>query len=833
MSVHPKKRIILSLILLISVVLSSCSGISLDRFLPNIGSSEPSIVMVEVTFYVQVPLNTPEGEVIYLSTLDEVTGLGVNAEAHPMEPAFGEANLDQGLIYKTTLTIPQHTIIKYRFTRQNQYAVIEHTQSDEQVRYRIAQADNPLEIRDVVSKWSDTAYYWPEPGRISGVILDLNSGEPVPGMLVTGGGVQTFTTASGAYMIQGLPPGVHNLVVYAPDGSYQVIQQGAEVASQANTEANLSITPRDFVDVTFLVSVPIGTPENSVRLVGNLYQLGNTFGNLPGGMNTTPYRMPKLTFIGDNRYGIILSLPVGAEIRYKYTLGDGFWNAEHTEDGRFSLRRFIVPDHQTQLTDEVITWKAGNKDSITFDLWTPDNTPTGEEIFIQFNPYGWTTPLPMIELAPNHWVFILFSPFDIISDLTYRYCREGECGIADDKATMGESAKGRSVSLSLEPQYIADTVENWAWLEAAESPSINTTQPIVQPRGEHFITGIEFMPGNKAASTVHFSSAILAISSMNAKWIFLTPTWSFTHQNPPVIEPNPNQDPLWLDLSQMSELAYQQDLQVGLHPQPHFPDTPESWWDSAPLDFSWWNSWFDQYTNFAVHFADLAEKQGIDMLVLGGEWLSPALPGGKLANGNPSGVPADSELRWQEILAEVESHFSGTIAWSMALPPSGEIPGYFQYIDQIHLNWSPSLQSDQSSAQDDFTALAEQSLEGEINEFWSAWLKPEDKLIILRIAYPSVSGWNSDCDTSENETCYDIYEFTNPAPYLPNLKTDLDEQAKAYTAFLSAISKINWISGVISWGYYAPVVLHDKSISIHGKPAEEILQHWFSEFLEK
>jgi len=154
MSVHPKKRVVPILILLISVVLNSCSGISLDSFLPNSDSSETSILMVEVTFYVQIPLNTPEGEVIYLSTLDEVTGLGVNADAHPMEPAVGEDNLDQGLIYKATLTVPQHSIIKYRFTRQNQYAVIEHTQSDEQVRYRIAQADNPLEIRDVVSKWS-------------------------------------------------------------------------------------------------------------------------------------------------------------------------------------------------------------------------------------------------------------------------------------------------------------------------------------------------------------------------------------------------------------------------------------------------------------------------------------------------------------------------------------------------------------------------------------------------------------------------------------------------------------------------------------------------------
>ncbi|MCJ7717241.1 MAG: hypothetical protein MUO54_12085 [Anaerolineales bacterium] len=830
MSVRPKKWLIIGLLILTSALLSSCSSISLENILPNFGSNESTIVMVEVTFYVQIPLNTPEGEVIYLSTLDEVTGLGVNADAHPLEPAIGEQNLDQGLIYKTTLTVPQHTIIKYRYTRQNQYAVIEHTQSDEQVRYRLAQADNPQEIRDVVSKWSDTKYIWPEPGRISGMILDETSGDPIPGMLISGGGIQTFTTASGRYMLQGLPPGVHNLVVYAPDGSYQIIQQGAEVASQANTEANLNISPREFVDITFLVSVPIGTPEDSVRLVGNLYQLGNTFGNLPGGMNTTPYRIPKLTNAGDNLYGIILSLPVGTEIRYKYTLGDGFWNAEHNENGGFNLRRFIVPEHPIQMTDEVLTWKTGKKDSITFDLWTPDNTPPGEDVYIQFNPYGWTTPLPMTELAPNHWVFILFSPFDIISDLAYRYCREGECGIADDLATMGKSPTGRAVSPNLESQYIADTVDSWAWLESV-SPVMSIPQPIVQPRGEQFITGIEFMPGNKAASSVYFSSAIPVIANMNARMIVFTPTWSFTHQVPPVIEPNPNQDPLWLDLSLMSDLAFQHDLQVALHPLPHFPDTPESWWESAPLDFGWWNSWFDQYQNYAIHFADLAEKQGIDMLVLGGDWLSPALPGGKLMNGDPSGVPADSEIRWSEILEEVDAHFSGTIAWSMSLPTSERIPNYFQYIDQVHLNWSPQLSTDQSTSQDALTTQAAHDLENEINDFWSTWIKPDDKLLVLRLAYPSVSGWGENCDSEETETCQGLAVFTNPAPAVPDLEINLDQQAKIYTAYLSAINGKNWISGIISWGYYAPVVLHDKSISVHGKPAEDILQHWFTEFM--
>ena len=828
MSVSQPKRFIHCLIFLLTILLGGCSSFSLDTILPWSEPGDDALVMVEVTFYVQIPLNTPEGELIYLSTLDEVTGLGVNANAHPMEPAVGEAKLDQGLIYKTTLTVPQNSVIKYRYTRQNQYAIIEHTQIDEQVRYRIAQVDNPLEIQDVVSKWSDTAYYWSEPGRISGTIIDENTGNPVPGMLVAGGGVQTFTTSSGKYILQGLPPGIHNVVVYAPDGSFHLVQQGAEVASQANTEANLTVKKRDFVDVTFLVNVPIGTPENSLHLVGNLYQLGNTFGNLPGGMNTTPSRMPKLAFAGGTRYGIILSLPVGAEIRYKYTLGDGFWNAEHNTEVGFPIRRLIVPDHPIQLSDEVVTWKSGTKNSITFDLWTPENTPPGEEIYIQFNPYGWTTPLPMTELAPNHWVFILSSPFDIISNLSYRYCREGECGIADDTATQGEYPEGRSVIPSADPQYIADTVESWVWLES-DPPTTSTSQPIIQPHGEDFLAGVELMPGSKAASYVQISSIIPSISRLNASWIVFTPTWSFTHQSPPVIEPDPNRDPLWYDLTSMAGIASSQNLKVAFFPQPHFPESAEDWWETAPLDFSWWNSWFDQYQSFAVHFAEAAESQGVETLVLGGDWLTPALPGGKLANGDPSGVPADSEIRWHSILEEVDSHFSGTIAWSMALPAQDNKPSYFEYIDQVYLNWIPNLQTDISQDQEDLTDRAINSLDGEVFRFWSTWLKPDDTLLILRIAYPSVSEWKSNCHTEEDESCLTMDDFSNPTPNLPAMSLSLSDQEKAYSALLSTANSKSWVSGIISRGYYAPAVLHDKSISIHGKPAENILQAWFSE----
>ena len=826
MVVSRKSNFLIGFMVLFSILFSSCSGFSLKGLLPGSSSDSEEELLVEVTFFVQVPLNTPAEDVVYLSILDEVTGLGVNASAHPMEPVFEEADLSQGLIYTTKLTIPQHSVLKYRYTRRNQYAIIEHNQIDEQVRYRLAAVENPLEIKDVVSKWSDTTYDWPEPGRISGVISNAENGEPLPGMLVCAGGVQTFTTASGKYMLPGLPPGVHNLVVYAPDGSFQEIQQGAEVASQANTEANLEILPRDFVDITFLVSVPTGTPEDTLRLAGNLYQLGNTFGNLPGGMNTIPDRMPRLLEAGDNVYGVILSLPAGAEIRYKYTLGDGFWNAEHDSSGGFYLRRLIVPEGPTQVNDVVFAWESDEKDAITFDLRTPEYTPADEDIYIQLNPYGWTTPLPMSKLADNHWIFILYSPFNILNEISYRYCRESQCGIAGSAEIADNSPTPKTVTPSLESQYIADNIVNWAWLE----PSILADPlplPNITPREEGYLTGIEIMPTNQAGDSYQISSAIQKIASVHSGMIILTPTWTFTHITPPVIEPDPNHDPLWYDLEEMTRNATGNGLRVALHPQPQFPGNPDVWWNSAPRSFSWWNSWFDQYHQFALHFAEAAERQGTEILILGGDWLSPALPGGKLVSGEPSGVPADAELRWTRILQDIRSSYSGTIAWSMSLPTWQRKPIYLNEVDQIVLNWNPSLPVDSFADLEELTSSAQGSLDGEVYDFWTSWFEADETELILSIAYPSVSSWQFDCTATEEQVCYELASFTSPAPIIVGLETGFTEQAAAYQAFLSTASKKEWISGIVSRGYFAQAVLHDKSISIHGKPAEELLWRWF------
>jgi hypothetical protein len=47
----------------------------------------------------------------------------------------------------------------------------------------------------------------------------------------------------------------------------------------------------------------------------------------------------------------------------------------------------------------------------------------------------------------------------------------------------------------------------------------------------------------------------------------------------------------------------------------------------------------------------------------------------------------------------------------------------------------------------------------------------------------------------------------------------------------NAINARSWVSGFVSRGYYVPAALQDKSASIHGKPASDLLWYWFPRLL--
>ena len=816
--------IILLRILLPAVILiqAACSASPTPTVVPTI---EPDItpapgtqkLYADVGFRAVLSQPLPDDGRVYINILDEVTGLALNPQRYEMT-----RNEDDGA-YSINLPFAIGSVAKYRFSREGSASGVEYTPLGDQVRYRMFRVDGPSSVSDTISAWNDQPFNG-STGRITGKIAGNNGGSILPSFLVTAAGIQTLTASDGTFVIEGVPSGTHNLFVYPLDGSYHTFQQGASVQEGMTTPAQIVLDPSVYVNVTFNVNIPVenvvGLP---VRLAGSLYQTGNTFADLGGGLSVISSRMPLLNQVEGGHYTLTLALPVGADFQYKYSLGDGFWNSEQTSDGSFALRQLIVPDTDTTIEDSVATWHSGDNGAITFSVQVPASTPESDFLSLQLNPYGWVEPLPMWAMGNNQWLYILYSPLDMIPQLSYRYCRNGLCGSADDMATIGSDSPGKPITLGKDAQTFQDTVDNWAWWQPSNTPTTVIAAEI-QPRGGDFTAGIEFQPVYHPSMQLRFVPAYQSIRQVGANWVVIDPTWSISTANPPVMEPIPGFDPLWADLITVLHEANNQGLKSAVFPSPRFESSPEEWWNSSSRDVYWWDAWFDRYEAFILHHADAATQGGASALIIGGDWILPALPDGQLSDGTPSGVPEDAAERWTQIISAARQHFSGTIMWAVSYQDGlDNIPGFIDQLDKIYLLWSAPL-TDQTDPQ-------EASLQEQVGTILDADIAPVQELngkaIILAVEYPSANGSASGCIPDEAGNCVPAANLARPRPDLPGVSLDLQEQVDIYNAIFSAVNQRSWINGIVSRGYYYPAALQDKSASVNGKPAQDVLWYWY------
>src|SRR4030065_744958 len=250
-------------------IICSASTTKSPTIVPTSTPFIPSIDAL-VTCRVSLPESLPLGDTLYLTILDEVTGLGLNPKRYIMEA-------EDDTHYFVILPFVMGSMIQYRYQRQGSILAQEHLPDGRPVRYRLFHLEGPGTIEDIVSRWTDTSFHSPS-GELRGRIIDASTGKPQPSIMISAGGYQVYTRADGSFLIKPLPPGTHNLITFALNGAYQPLQQGALIQADASTYAEIYVRPSKLITATFLVSLREDTPPNiQVRLAGNLYQFGNSF----------------------------------------------------------------------------------------------------------------------------------------------------------------------------------------------------------------------------------------------------------------------------------------------------------------------------------------------------------------------------------------------------------------------------------------------------------------------------------------------------------------------------------------------------------------------------
>ena len=245
----------------------------------------------------------------------------------------------------------------------------------------------------------------------------------------------------------------------------------------------------------------------------------------------------------------------------------------------------------------------------------------------------------------------------------------------------------------------------------------------------------------------------------------------------------------------MIQQARQSGMGVALYPMVNFQMRWDQWWLSAPRqDPGWWPVWFDQYRRFVLHHADLATQGEAQALILGGDWLAPALPDGVLMDGQPSGAPENAEEQWRSLLTEARSRYGGRLVWQLSPDGIENPPSFLDAVDQIYLT---------------IQIPPGQQYSDQLGMDLGSWLDGVVWPFQIVIGHPILLG------------------LELPASPDAQAQSDLYQQALAEAA------QRDWIRGVVSRGYYPAAALQDASASVNGQPAGIALGAWFKALLGK
>ena len=764
-----------------------------------------------VTIKFQLNIHSPmrDGEYIILELVDDVTGSIANNKTTKLEE-------ESELIFYTTLNVPAGSVIKYRYIKISDGRIQEISADNEPIDYRVAFASNNAVIKDILQLWKDEIS--PNSiGLLEGSVIDRATNQPIPDILVFAGGKRTFTGANGYFQIEGLSAGVHNVVFYAIDGQFLTFQQEARIDQGKITQADVSLEKMPEVRITFNVTPPhdaIGAP---IRLAGNIIQLGSTFSDISNGSNVNPTRMPTLIANPDGTYSITLNLFAKTDLRYKFTLGNGFWNAEQNNTGGFRVRQLIVPDEDSVVEQSIESWRSPGIEPIAFNISIPIKGSPIDDKFIQFKIDEWSEPIPLWPLGNEEFLYILFSPLENSQLITYRFCRNGNCIHARDQGSLNFDHQVLVESL---PQTVSLSLDSWEnWVSFVEDDSV--IESYVPVKESSYGRIVELTPDMDASWYKYASLGVADIEKLNANSIIIS-LQEFVRPNSPNIHPVLGITPFYFEISSLVKDAKDHNLKVGLFPQIGPINNIKNWLDKPSQNDLWRESFFNSYYNYILNYANIAEQTKSGFLILGGKGLF-AVINENLIDENEDTFPTfNEEEYWLNLIKEIKNVYHGELIWAVNLSRTMDpLPNFIEDFDGIYvLIDSPLALGDQSSY-DDIQSGFINLIDSEIYEVY----RSTDKSITLGFGYPALELSAKGC-TLLGELCFTDGLFR--ADQISQFAVDFNQQATIYNAIIPIAASREWISGISIRGYEPTVDIHSPSSSIRSKPAEDVIKYWFT-----
>ncbi|MCL2443146.1 MAG: hypothetical protein FWD13_06740 [Treponema sp.] len=210
----------------------------------------------------------------------------------------------------------------------------------------------------------------------------------------------------------------------------------------------------------------------------------------------------------------------------------------------------------------------------------------------------------------------------------------------------------------------------------------------------------------------------------------------------------------------------------------------------------YWDDWFEHYTAFICHYAEMAEYTKCEMFCVGCEMVSAER----------------KTSHWRKLIKNTRKLYKGSVIYNANWGSEDNVK-WFDAVDYIGTSaYYPVAKKGGETEENMYKAW--QPIKKRVKELSDKWGK---QVIFIEVGCRSAEG----CATMP-------WDFTHKHfPWSEN------EQANFYSSCLRTFFDEPWFAGFFWWEwstkiYSAAKAKTNKSFNVHGKKAEKVLKKWYS-----
>lgn len=295
------------------------------------------------------------------------------------------------------------------------------------------------------------------------------------------------------------------------------------------------------------------------------------------------------------------------------------------------------------------------------------------------------------------------------------------------------------------------------------------------------------------------------LTASHVNWIVQTPFgWQTDYDTPNLTLKTTGS--YWGETDKGLEITTQYAQEVGIKTllKPHIwlTQVREGKWrtDIAMQSEADWQTWFEQYRIFMIHYAKFAETNEIPVLCIGTELQKTAV---------------EREADWRSLITEIRQVYHGQLTYAA---------NWFEAFEQIQF-WDAL----------DFIGIQayfplSQELSPTIEQLNAGWQSHFDKILAVQQRYQKPVIFTEIGYRSTEDAAIEPWQWPNSSeinPEHPANIAGLETQARCYEAFFQTFWHQDWFAGAYWWKWFPEIEPQSqqvgKGFTPQNKPAEKIL----------